>query len=625
MKEVLGTNNRALEVNLTNGTFSEFQLNEKDRKLYLGGKGIGMKLLYDTMPPRIDPLSEENIIVFAMGVLMGTGAPCSGRFDAITKSPLTGIMASSSCGGPFGMALKTSGWDCLIVKGKAKKPTFLVIDSRGVEFKDAKSLWGKDTEKTQDALSKYGSGTLAIGPAGEKLVRFANICSGHRFLGRGGMGAVMGSKNLKGIVAKGKEVKIVPKNIKKFEKARKKMNSYINANSITSYGYRNFGTNANVNLSNAAGILPVRNFTGGSHGEAHKISGETINEKYHAKYHTCRPCSILCGHKASFDGKERSVPEYETTGLMGSNLEIFDPVKISEWNDLCSKLGMDTISTGGTIAWVMEATEKGLFNSNLKFGSPDGISDALKDIAHVRGIGKELAMGSKWLSHKYGGEDFAIHVKGMEMAAYDPRGAIGHGLSYAVANRGACHLSTTLFTLEAYLNMASPNAKRWKGYMVKFFENMFSAVNSLHICQFTGFPVFLEPPLVKLSPTPMLKLLTQNIAPLALNLMDVSLWPELWHSVLGKTYIPLLGMLKFRKAGERIHVLERYMNTREGISKKDDILPIRFLTEGRKCDPKERIVPLDKMLKSYYRSRGYDSNGIPKKGLLKRLKIEIKD
>ena len=620
MQDIIGTSNKILEIDLTNQSFEETEINKKDRKQYLGGKGLGLKLLYDRMTPGVDPLGEDNMIAIMMGVLLGTGAPCSGRFEAVTKSPLTGIMCSASCGGPFGMALKTSGWDGIIIKGTAKKPVYLLIDSKGVKFKDAKKIWGKDTEKSQEAMLADGSGALTIGPAGENLVRYANLCSGHRFLGRGGMGAVLGSKNLKGIVAKGKEFKIVPKKKAKFDKHKKKLNKYINNNSITSITYRNYGTNANVNLSNASGILPVRNFTGGSHGEAHKISGEEVKEKYDTKYHTCKPCTILCGHKGTFNKKELPVPEYETTGLLGSNLEIFDPVLIAEWNDVCGKLGMDTISAGGTISWAMEATEKSLFNSELKFGKGDNISETLSDIAKLKGVGKELAMGSKWLSQKYGGEEFAIHVKGMEMAAYDPRGAVGQGLSYAVANRGACHLSTVIFTLEAYFDMASPRAKRWKGYMVKWFENVFSALNSLHICQFTAYAVFLEPPLVKFTPVPMLKLLTQNIAPVALAVMDISLLPKLWSSVTGIN----MGMLKFKKTGERVHVLERYMNTLEGISKKDDTLPGRLLNEGRNCDPKGLPVPLEPMLKAYYKSRGFDKNGIPKKSLLRRLKIKAK-
>lgn len=625
MQEVIGTNNKILEVNLSDQSFIVSSINEKDRALYLGGKGIALKLVYDRIKPGIDPLSEDNIIAFTMGVLMGTGAPCSGRFEAVTKSPLTGIFSSASCGGPFGMALKTSGWDALVIRGKAKKPVYLAIDAKGVTFHDAKSLWGKDTQVTQEKLSGEGSGSLCIGPAGENLVRYANICSGHRFLGRAGMGAVMGAKNLKAIVALGKEYKIVPKNKKFFEKTRKKFNKYINHNNVTAKNYRHFGTNANVNLSNAAGILPVRNFTGGSHGEAHKISGETMAERFNTTYSTCKPCTILCGHKGTFDGHARQVPEYETIGLMGSNLEIFDPVAISEWNEICTEMGMDTISCGGTLAWAMEATEKGLYQSDLKFGHAGNISQTIRDIAHGRGIGKELAMGSRELSKKYGGEDFAIQVKGLEMAAYDPRGAVGHGLSYATANRGACHLSASVFALEAYFNMASPHAKRGKATMVRFLENCYAALNSLHICFFTAFPVFLEPPLIRFTPVPMLKLLTQNLTPLALSLMDVSLWPELWHAILGKPYIPLVSMRKFLTAGERIHMLERWMNCREGISHKDDTLPGRLLHEGRKCDPQGHTVPLAPMLKRYYKVRGYDANGIPTKKTLKRLGIEARD
>lgn len=624
MGEVIGTNNRILEIDLSSKKFSVSEVDPKDRDMYLGGKGMGLKLLYDRLQPGIDPLGPDNMIAFCMGVLMDTGAPCSGRFEAVTKSPLTGIMVSASCGGPFGMAFKTAGYDAMVIRGKASAPVYLVIDAKGVQFKPAAGIWGKDTEESEKAVLKDGTGAVVIGPAGENMVRFANIRSGHRFLGRGGMGAVMGSKNLKGIVAKGGEVKIVPANKKKFQKSNKRFFKYINANSITAGSYRNFGTNANVNLSNAAGILPVRNFTGGSHGEAHKISGETIAERFNTKYDTCKPCAIMCGHKGTFNGKDRHVPEYETIGLMGSNLEIFDPVVITEWNELCSAYGMDTISAGGTIAWAMEATEKGLIKTDLKFGQVKGVAEMLKNIAYRKGVGNDLAEGSKAASKKFGGEDFAIHVKGMEMAAYDPRGAVGHGLSYAVANRGACHLSASLFSLEAYFGMASPNATRGKHTMVKFMENCFAAMNSLHICHFTAFPVFLEPPLIKLSPTPLLWLLTQNLTPLALNLMDVSLWPEMWHSTVGKTYIPYISMLRFLKTGERIHVLERWMNTREGISKKDDTLPLRLLTEGRKCDQKEQVVPIDRMIDKYYKARGYDANGIPKKRTLKRLGIEIK-
>lgn len=623
-RKIYGTSNRLLEVDLNTRRYRESLIAEEDRDLYLGGKGLGLKLLYDRLIPGVDPLDATNMIAFCTGVLMGTGAPCSGRFEAVTKSPLTGIMASSSCGGPFGMALKTSGWDALIITGKAETPTYLSIDATGVQFKPAESIWGQKTGTAQQELLKEGNGAVVIGPAGENLVRFANIRSGHRFLGRGGMGAVLGAKNLKGIVAKGGEFSIVPVHKKRFSKINKRFTRAINNNPISSGAFRDYGTNANVHLSNDAGILPVRNFTGGSHGEAHKISGEAMAERFKTSWDTCKPCVIKCGHKGTINGRTLHIPEYETVGLLGSNLEIFDPAVISEWNELCSQYGMDTITLGGTLAWAMEATEKGLIHTPLKFGSPEGVPEMIHDIALCTGIGKDLALGSKRASKKYGGEDFAIHVKGMEMPAYDPRGAVGQGLSYATSNRGGCHLSAYVLALEAYFGMASPRALRWKHYMVKFFEDLNAAMNSLHICYFTAFAVELEPPLIKLSPNFVIKILNQNFSPLALNLMDLSFWPELWHAVLGKPYTPYLSMLRFRKAGERVHVLERYMNTREGISKKDDTLPQRFLTEGRKCDAKQRTVNLEPMLKKYYRLRGYDADGIPGKGTMERLGIEVK-
>lgn len=622
MQEISGTSNRVLEVDLTDKSFFVSHITEKDRNLYMGGKGIALKLLYDRLKPGIDPLGEENIFVLAMGVFMGTGVPCSGRFEALSKSPLTGLMASSSCGGPFGMALKTSGWDAMVVRGKASSPVYLKVDSSGAEFVPADDLWGLGTAEAEGAIAAEGGGAIAIGRAGENMVRFANIRSGHRFLGRGGLGAVLGSKNLKGIAALGREYKIVPVDKKRFLKSKRRFFQYINNNFITAGSFRDYGTNSNLDTGNRAGILPVRNFTGGSHVYADRVSGETIAERFNTKHDTCKPCAILCGHRGTIRGEKRHIPEYETITLMGTNLEIFDPEVISDFNELCAEYGMDTISTGGTLAWAMEATEKGIISTDLEFGSPEGIAEMISDIARCRGIGKDLAMGCAEVSKKYGGEDFAIHVKGMELPGYDPRGAFGHGLSYATANRGGCHLSAYVVGLEAVLGMADPHALRWKPYMVKFLENAFAAINSLHICLFTSFAVFLEPPLIRFTPDFVIRLLNQNLSPIALNLMDVSLYPQLWHAILGKRYTPYLSMLAFYRAGERVHVLERYMNTREGISKKDDTLPRRMLNEGRTCDADEKTVPLEPMLKKYYRLRGYDENGVPEKSTLRRLGIE---
>ncbi len=400
---ILGTSNRVLEVDLSSRKYSVYNVREEERKLYLGAKGLGLKLLFDRMKPGVDPLGADNMLAVMPGVLLGTGGPCSGRFHAVSKSPLTGIFTSSSCGGPFGMQLKTAGWDGLILKGKSETPVWLEIDSDGIKFNDAAELWGLDTEETQKRLESKKAGVMTIGPAGENLVKYANIASGHRFLGRGGLGAVMGSKNVKAVVAKGGKYQIQPVNAKKFEKAKKRGTTYINQNEMSSFYVRKYGTNANVNLNNAAGILPVNNFSNGRDDRAYKISGEVISEAHNTQFHTCKPCTILCGHKGDFGGKKKSVPEFETIALMGSNIGVFDPEIIAEWNEICGKMGMDTISAGGTLAWAMEAAQKGVYDAGLKFGNISGISELLHDIGHARGKGKELGLGSKALSEKYGG------------------------------------------------------------------------------------------------------------------------------------------------------------------------------------------------------------------------------
>ena len=615
-----GTSNKVLSVNLTDQSHYMITIKPEDREKYLGGKGLGLKLLFDMMHLDVDPLGAENYIAFMMGVLMGTNAPCSGRFDAITKSPLTGLMTSSSCGGPFGMALKTSGFDGLLITGKSKKPVYLTINSKGVSFHSARTLWGKTISEAQEIIKNKGNGSLVIGPAGENLVRFANIASGHRYLGRGGLGAVLGSKNCKAIVAFGDEYKIKPIKENLFNKYRKKALTFINKNIITSDSYRMYGTAANVMLNNKGGILPVRNFTEGKHGDAHLVSGESFKEKYNTKFNTCKPCSILCGHKGFIDKKEIKIPEYETIGLFGPNLQVFNKEAIIEWNDLCSDLGMDTISTAGVIAWAMEATEKKLIKSKLLFGKTEGVSTVIKNIAQQKGLGKDLAQGVRSCSDKYGGKDFAMHVKGLEFPGYDPRGSVGQGLSYAVANRGACHLASSMFAIEVFFNLMDPVKTAGKPYIVSFNENVYSAVNSLHICQFTAFAFELEAFVVKYTPNFLLKIFMTRVPFLAVKFINLAYWAKLWQGVTGVT----CNGRKFLNAGERIQVLERYMNTLIGVSRKDDTLPGRMLVEFRKADYTKQTVPLDGMLDEYYKIRGYDVNGIPKLKTLKKFGINPK-
>jgi aldehyde:ferredoxin oxidoreductase len=621
INKIIGSSNRILEVDLNSEQVKEFQVTDHERRMYLGAKGLGLKLLFERMQPGIKPLGEDNYLAFMMGVLMGTGAPCSGRFAAATKSPLTGIMLTSSCGGPFGMAYKTAGYDGLLITGKSAKPIYLEIDASGVKFQDADHLWGQDTMETQKALaSDRKSGVLAIGPAGENRVRYANIASGHRFLGRGGMGAVMGAKNLKAIVAHGGTYRILPNQPEKFKAVCKKATRYIQNNKFTGDLYRNYGTNSNTRPCNEAGLIPVNNFRRGSDARAEDVSGQAMKEKYSTSFDTCKPCTILCGHKGTYpDGSEQHIPEYESVHLLGPNLGIFDTDQITEFNDICGRLGLDTISAGATLAYIMEAGGKGLIKTDLKFGSPEGIADTLLSIAHRQDQGDEFAYGTRWLSQKYGGQEFAINVKGLEMAAYDPRGSWGQGLAYAVANRGACHLSAYLIALEIYFKFLNPYKTYAKAEFTKLFEDAFCGVNSLQTCEFTAYAYTGESPLTRYSPDPILAVVMQYLPKVTTRLVDFSIYATLFEAVSGIQ----MSTAGFLAAGERIHVLERHMNCREGISRKDDTLPDRFLKEHREEDLHKRTVPLEKMLNKYYKLRGYDTDGIPTVDTLKRLGIEI--
>ncbi len=640
MEEIKGYSNKILEINLTDRSWSVSEASIKDREMYIGGKGLGMKLLYDRLKPGVDPFGEDNILIIMPGVVTGTGAPCSGRFEALSKSPLTGIVATASCGGPFGIQLKTAGYGGLVVRGKSTDKCVVWFDQQSVEFRDASNLWGLDTIETQKQVvakssSAQKEAAIVIGPAGENLVRFANIASGHRFLGRGGLGAVMGSKNLKAIVAKGGYYKIVPAEPERFERVKRKANQFIKQEAVT-VSMGKFGTATNVKFVNKAKMLPVWNYSFGGHDQAFRISGEMIKEKHDTKINTCKPCSIMCGHKGIFNGKDAPVPEYETLTLLGSNLGIFDRDAIARFNDICNRAGMDTISAGGTLGWVMEALEKGFIPDNtfnndcnqdgnsdqsatnsLIFGSPDGIAEALESIAKAEGFGKEMGLGSRALSQKYGGQDFAIQVKGLEMAGYDPRGSYGLGLAYSVANRGACHLSASLMAFEVFLGLLKPDTARAKPQFVKFVEDLTCSVNALQTCHFTMYAYTLEPMLTKYTPKFVLKNLMLWLPEVALALLDFSIYPALFSSITGIK----MSSRQFLKAGERIHILERYMNTREGITSKDDALPDRMIKETITGDEKRRIVPLKEMLEKYYKLRGYNLDGIPVPKLLKRLQI----
>ena len=625
MKTIVGESKRYLEIDLTKRSYSVFSPSEEDLRDYIGGKGLGLRLIYDRTGlgqglKDLDPLGPDNILAFMMGTFAGTGAPCSARFAGVTKSPLTGIMIGSSCGGPFGMACKTAGWDGVLVSGAANAPLVLRIDEEGVRFEEAGEVWGLGTEAAQKRLvDNPRQGALVIGPAGENRVLYANIRSGNRYLGRGGMGAVMGAKNLKAIVATGRSHAIEPADRVRYDKCNATARKYMNRNAFI-LAYRAYGTNYGVNPGVAAGYAPVRNYRDRTDERCRALSGEAMAERYHTTHAACAPCTVLCGHKGTYpDGKVRHIPEYETIGLWGGNIMNFDPDLVGEWNDIMGDLGLDTISCGCTASWAMEAAEKGLRPSALAFGKTDNIPAILDDIAYRRGEGDELAEGSRRLAQKYGGLEFAAQVKGLEMAAYDPRAGWGQGLNYAVANRGGCHLNAYPIALEAMFGFLPPYTKLAKASWVAFFEDLFDAINSTQTCQFSAFGYVLEPPIAKYTPKPLLKMamtLMPDVAQLVLDWRPLS---GLVGAITGRR----MSQRDFLRVGRRVHVLERHMNVLMGITRADDTLPGRFLTEAETRHPDRSVVPIESMVKAYYRKKGYDAEGKPTPRLLSRLGIPV--
>ncbi|PKN96452.1 MAG: aldehyde ferredoxin oxidoreductase, partial [Chloroflexi bacterium HGW-Chloroflexi-5] len=426
--------------------------------------------------------------------------------------------------------------------------------------------------------------------------------------------------NLKAIVARGKEYRCIPVNREKFERTLKKAKAHIQRNVFTR-GYKFFGTNMNTRFGIDSGYSPVRNFRDRYSPQTEAITGEVMAEKYQTRHSTCRYCSVLCGHKGLYpDGKMRQIPEYETTGLFGSNIENYDTDKIAVWNDIMNDLGMDTISAGGTMAWAMEAGEKGLRKTELSFANHDNIARILEDIAYRRGEGAELADGSKRLSEQYGGREFAIHTKGLEIAAYDPRACWGHGLSYAVHNKGGCHLGSYLVSLEVLLGFMPSQTTLGKASWVVFCEDLFAGINSLQSCLFTAFAVMTEPVIPKYLPKAVLNVATIMTPRMSQMMMNWSVYSDFFSAITG---IPM-NQWQFKKAGERITKLERYMNVQMGQQPFEDTLPDRFTKEAVTKYPVDSVVPIERMVKKYYRIRKYDPKTAgPTVENLKRLGISV--
>ena len=625
---------KVMLVDLTTETVTEYPWTDEQRELYLGGKIMAARILCDHLTGKETAYSEENWVVISTGPLTGTGAPSSARFNISALSPQTGLLASSNCGGSFGFHLKKAGYDALILKGQCQGRRWLQIHDEQFTFHDAADLWGTKTRDCQEKLSeltgKKKLGRLCIGPAGEHLVKYASIVSDERSAGRTGLGAVLGWKNLKAITVTG--TKTVPV----FDKEKttawcKKWFAYLQGHPLTGRQLPKLGTAGLTSSMQMHGILATKNYAAGQFEDFDMVSGETLAEEHNITNRGCLTCPIRCSRTVQVHGRQVKGPELETLGLLGGNICNNDLTKILEWNDLLDELGLDAISAANTIAWAMEANEKGLWDNGLKFGSVEELSAVFEDIAHRRGIGDELAEGSKRLSDKYGGKEFAMHAKGLELAAYEPRRAVGQGLGYAVSNRGGCHLNGGYLVIMEGLGLdADAQTPKAKADLTMLFQDLMETISASGQCLFTSFAFF--PSFLIQNPNGIITKTVNAAVPhvgWAVRLINkcprvAALHLPVFHHT--KMIRLATGMYmdfgKYIAIGERGYTMERLINTRFGITAANDKLPKRLTDVPQDPkDPKTK-VPLETMKKTYYAARGWDKNGIPTEATLRRLKIK---
>jgi aldehyde:ferredoxin oxidoreductase len=614
-----------LRVNLKEKKYTRCKLNEEQINLFIGCSGYSVKLLWDELIPGIDPLSEDNKIIFATGPMTGTLCPSGGSYELCFKSPLTNAWCQSRSGGSFGSKLKYSGYDFIIIEGVSEKPIYLYIHNKKVEFKDAFHLWGKGTQQTTEIiLREIGdpkASVAAIGQAGENLVRFAAVINDFgRAAGRGGGGAILGSKKLKAIAVNGNYgIKVA--NPKKFFRtiieAEKKLDNYP-FNNVNIYG-----TASLLEIQNAHGSLPTKNFQLGQFVDAEKIGGDALTENFLIKRRACFGCSMGCGRCSQVkEGKWKTPPidgpEYETLAMLGSmNLNSNLP-SIIYANYLCNDYGIDTISTGAVISFAIEASEKNILNfseknnKKLKWGDADLIITLIENIANRRGLGDILAEGVYRASKKIGkeSEGFALHVKGMELPAHEPRGESKiMALQYAVSPRGACHMhpnwagvwdSTKFDCGMKEFGLPWPPTDKFseetfkKGLAYKYIALQGEISEILGTCIFHSW-----------------------------GSEDTCLTPKLYTKMLNALVGWDINEFELLKAAERSWVLKRCFNIREGFTRKDDNIPTR-LKESLPAGPSrgQRINNIDGLIDRYFEVCGWDrETGIPKEEVLKKLDL----
>ncbi|HEY9069777.1 MAG TPA: aldehyde ferredoxin oxidoreductase family protein [Candidatus Ozemobacteraceae bacterium] len=583
-----------LRINLTNGTITTSPLDPDLARRFLGGRGLATKLYCDEVDPGIDPFSPGNKLIFATGPLSGTIAPTGGRYMVVTKSPLTGTIASSNSGGFFGAQLKFAGYDLIVFEGRAAKPVYLSILDSGVTLRDATQLWGKTVSETTDALvaeSGVSDARVAcIGPAGENLCLMGAIINDKgRAAGRSGVGAVMGSKNLKAIVVGTSKKRPVPADEAAFKAAVQESMKRIKADPVTSQGLPTYGTKVLDNIINASGMYPCNNFQMSSFPDVEEVCGEALVEKgYLKRKKGCFGCPIACGRDVTLpNGMQGEGPEYESGWSFGALCGVKDLIAITEANFLCNELGLDTISMGVTLAAAMELREKGLIGKDelgkgpdLKFGSSEAILFYTRATAFKQGIGAKLAQGSWRLANGYGHPELSMSVKKQELPAYDPRGVQGQGLAFATSNRGGCHVRAYLIALEvlSHPEPADPQEILSKPNWVKAFQDLTAVIDSTGMCLFTSFA------------------------------LGVPEYNALINAATGWQNTPEQMMA----IGERIWNLERQFNLRAGLTAADDTLPPRLLEVPIAEGPnKGRVVRLSELLPAYYKIRGWGSDGVP--------------
>lgn len=581
---------KTLRVNLTSGRIEEELLDKKSTDNYLGGRGLAAWLLYHELASGTESLSSENKIIITTGPLTGTKVPSSNRFIIATKSPQTGLYLMSMCGGEFGARLRRSGFDILILEGMAANPVYLRIENGKAMLLPADNFWGLNTFECETSLKKKEGnqvGVACIGPGGENQVCYSGVFSDGRTAGRGGAGAVMGYKKLKAIVVNGsRQIPIDDEEnfIEALRNSIKEIQSSPNVKNIT-----RLGSASMVNLCNSLGIMPHKNFLEAARPEAEKISGEAFREAFLVKDRGCgTPCIVRCSKiyaaKGNYEGWISDGPEYESIFSLGSSCGIYDPNYIIAADRVCDEDGIDSISAGSSIAFTMECFEKGILTKKdtddyeLSFGNKQSAFELLKKIARKEGFGAFLALGTKRMAEKLGRKTstFAMHCKGLELGAYDPRGLSAQALVFACGPRGGCHHSGGFPIFAEIAGKKNLFGEEGKAQVVKATrDKRISMSDSTMLCTFTS-----------------------------MGMTDNTI-TRLVSAVTGRK----LDVEWFMKLGDRVSTVERSFNIREGLTRGDDILPKRLISEAVPEGPsKGHLINLEPLKDDFYKLCGWDLN-----------------